>query len=238
MTIAISTLRLGTMSNFVHFVTDKATQATFLVDPSWDAQAIIAHIESNQLIPKGILLTHSHGDHISALPAMLKKYRLPTYITRPEFRLGRARIKKPHYIEDGDCLTLGESSIRVIETPGHTVGGASFLADNALICGDTLFIDGCGRCDFYESDVEQMWNSLQRLKTLPDDTVIYCGHDYGQTATDTLGHQKQTNPYLLIDDPDFFADFRLHLQSEYRSIPFAPSSREEMQAIRQRHQKT
>lgn len=237
MTTKITTLRLGTMSNFIYIIADDATKDAMVVDPAWDMDAIEKVLTDNDYQLTGILLTHSHGDHISALLDMVKKYKVPTYITRLEFRLGRARVTKPHYIEDGDTIALGNRTITVIETPGHTVGGVCYHIDNHLIAGDTLFIDGCGRCDFYESDAGAMWESLQKIKQLPDETIIHPGHDYGQKDTDTLGNQKQTNPYLLIDDKDFFVDFRLNLQSAYRSIPFAPSSKKEMQAIYQKHAK-
>lgn len=235
MPISISTLRLGAMDNFIHFVTDTATTQTMVVDPAWDDETIAEHIDHNDFSLCGVLLTHSHTDHISALLDVVNDYDVPVYITRAEFRLGRARVSHPNYIQDGDIIPLGNSEITVIETPGHTIGSVAFHVDNALISGDTLFVDGCGRCNFYESDVEKMWESLQKLKTLPDDTVIYVGHDYGQKATDTIGNQKRTNPYLLIDDKAFFIDFRMNLQAHYRSIPFAPSSATEMQAIKDKH---
>ncbi|PID64620.1 MAG: MBL fold hydrolase [Gammaproteobacteria bacterium] len=235
MTATLSFLRLGNLDNIIYFITDEATRHTFVVDPAFDVDAILTHLHSNQMLLQGVLLTHSHGDHISALLGLLKIHPVPTYVTREEFRLGRVRIKQPHYIAEGDTITLGETSIRVYETFGHTVGSICFHFDKALITGDTLFVDGCGRCNFYESNVEMMWDSLQRLKELPDQTTIYPGHDYGQRPSDTLGNQKKTNPYLLIDDKAFFMDFRMNLQAQYRSIPFSPSCAEEMQAIYRAH---
>lgn len=238
MAIIIHTLKLGSMDNFIHFVADTDSKNIMVVDPAWEAETILAFIDKNGYHLTGILLTHSHADHISALKPILAQRQVPVYISRTEFRLGRTRVKNPHYIEDGERIPLGKASIEVIFTPGHTSGGVCFLADKHLIAGDTLFIDGCGRCNFRESDVEQMWHSLQRLKQLPDDTVIHCGHDYGQQPTATIGQQKLTNPYFLIDDKAFFIEFRMHLQSQYRSIPFKPSSAAEMQAIRAAHQNT
>lgn len=236
MSSLIHTLTLGTMDNFIHIITDKASGKAMVVDPAWDAKAIMDYCEKHQLTLIGILLTHSHADHISAVDDLLEQIPMPVYLSREEFRLGLIRLKTPQFIANGDTLALGESLINVIATPGHTIGSLCFYLDKQLIAGDTLFIDGCGRCNFFESDVEKMWDSLQRLKHLPDDVVLYCGHDYGQKKTDTLGQQKQTNPYLLIDNKAFFIHFRMHLQSEYRSIPFSPSSAKEMAEIYQKHQ--
>lgn len=233
--IRVTTLRLGSMDNFIHCMADVETKDSMVVDPAWDFQAIEEHFKRNELTLVGVLLTHTHGDHISALADVLLKYDIPVYLTQSEYNVGRVKLDNPHIVREGDKISLGNAHVTVLETPGHTAGGACFYADNALITGDTLFIDGCGRCNFGDSDVEAMWDSLQKIKALSDDMVIYCGHHYGQKETDTLGNQKQTNPYLLIEDKAFFIEFRQHLQAHYRSIPFAPSSAEEMLKIRNSH---
>lgn len=236
MSIAIHTLKLGTMDNFIHIIAETDSGEAMIVDPAWEPETLLQFIDKHGYTLTGLLLTHSHSDHISAFANIVKKSDVPIYITKTEFRLGLARIKNPYHIKDGDTISLGNTVINVIATPGHTVGSVCYYADKHLVVGDTLFIDGCGRCNFYESDVNKMWDSLQRLKQLPDNTLIYCGHDYGQKPLDTLGNQKHTNPYLLIEDKAFFIDFRMHLQAQYRSIPFSPSSREEMTKIYQKHQ--
>jgi glyoxylase-like metal-dependent hydrolase (beta-lactamase superfamily II) len=90
--------------------------------------------------------------------------------------------------------------IEFIHTPGHTPGSQCFKVRNALVSGDTLFIDGCGRVDFPGSDPDQMYESLQRLARLPEDTVLYPGHDYGAVPHETLDRVKRTNPYLRVPD--------------------------------------
>ncbi|MGY0399615.1 MAG: MBL fold metallo-hydrolase [Ostreibacterium sp.] len=231
----IHTLELGPLDNFIHIIADANTSKALVVDPAWDALAISRYCDHHQVDLVGILLTHSHADHVSAIPGLLAEKSLPVYLSREEFHLGLVKLNQPSYVMDSQEITLGDSLIQVIATPGHTIGGVCYQVDNHLIVGDTLFIDGCGRCNFHESDVNKMWGSLQRLKQLPDDTIIYCGHHYGQQKTDTLGQQKQTNPYLLIEDKAFFIEFRMHLQAQYRSTPFTPSSQQAMKAILQKH---
>lgn len=232
----VQTLELGNMGNFIHIIVGDDKRSAMVIDPAWDADAINDCLHRNQLVLKGILLTHSHADHVSAVDDLLQQGNYPVYLSRTEFRLGLVRLKSPTFVEDGEILPLGNSCIEVIATPGHTTGSVCYLLDNQhLITGDTLFIDGCGRCNFLHSDVSAMYDSLQRLKQLPDSTIIYCGHHYGVEKTDTIGHQKQTNPYLLIDNKAFFIEFRMNLQAQYRSIPFQPSTHVEMQAIAEKH---
>lgn len=231
----IHTLALGPMDNLLHIIEDTNSQQAFVVDPAWDVEAILNYLDRARMTVKGILLTHSHIDHVNGVDELLESRDVPVYLSRTEFELGKVALQHPHFVASGDKLLLGETTIEVIETPGHTVGSLCFYTEPSLIVGDTLFIDGCGRCNFPESDVERMWDSLQHLKTLPDTTLIYCGHHYGQKTVDTLAKQKQTNPYLLIEDKAFFIDFRMDLQSQYRSIPFQRSSSEEIQIIYQKH---
>ena len=99
--------------------------------------------------------------------------------------------------ESGDDLVIGGQRIQFLHTPGHTPGSQCFLVDRNLVSGDTLFIGGCGRVDLPGSDPAQMYDSLtNKLKALPDDTVLYPGHNYSPTATSTIGEEKRSNPYM------------------------------------------
>ena len=96
---------------------------------------------------------------------------------------------------------MGNISFDILHTPGHTPGCLCFLAQGQLISGDTLFIDGCGSCDLPGGDAKTMYNSLYNiLMKLPDETIVYPGHNYGPLPTDTIGGQKQTNPYLQCNN--------------------------------------
>lgn len=233
--MTVHTLKLGTMDNLLHILADQASGQALVVDAAWDAAAILQCLHDNQLQLSGILLTHSHWDHTSAVNDLLAIVDVPVYMSLVEHQLGLFDIQSPRYVGEGDEIAFGQHRIRVIETPGHTKGSVCYYVDEVLIAGDTLFVDGCGRCNFPESDIDSMWGSLQRLKQLPDSTMIHGGHDYGRKATDSLGNQKRTNPYLLIHDEAFFKAFRMDLQSNYRSIPFAPSSCDEVNQIAAAH---
>jgi glyoxylase-like metal-dependent hydrolase (beta-lactamase superfamily II) len=98
--------------------------------------------------------------------------------------------------------------VRALPTPGHTVAGTSYLVEEAVITGDTLFIGGCGRTDFPGGNPRVLWKSLQTLAALPEETRVYPGHAYGQTPTSTIGWEKSTNPYLLCKSEDEFVALR------------------------------
>jgi hydroxyacylglutathione hydrolase len=99
--------------------------------------------------------------------------------------------------DNGDKVDVGGLEIQLMHTPGHTPGSQCFLVDNRIVSGDTLFIDACGRVDFPGGNPEQMYNSLtQKLMALPDDTILFPGHNYAAKPHATIGEQKQTNPYL------------------------------------------
>ena len=101
--------------------------------------------------------------------------------------------------DSGDVVTVGDVPITLLHTPGHTPGGQCFLVGDRLVAGDTLFVDACGRIDLPGADPAAMWDSLHnKLAKLPDEVVLYPGHDYGPTPTATMGEQKHSNPYLQV----------------------------------------
>jgi glyoxylase-like metal-dependent hydrolase (beta-lactamase superfamily II) len=103
----------------------------------------------------------------------------------------------------GDSLKVGDVEIRFVHTPGHTPGSQCFLVDGRLVSGDTLFVRGCGRVDLPGADPAAMYESLtQRLAKLPDDTVLFPGHDYGPTPTSTIGDEKRQNYYMRVPSLD------------------------------------
>lgn len=235
--IIVEQLPLGKLDNWITIIIDNTNNQALVVDPAWDAEAILLVLKKYNAQLTAILLTHTHHDHISALKPLLAKQNItvPVYVSEVEYHLGRLHDIDVQLVKAGDNIHWSHYLIDVIATPGHTVGSVCYQLAHYLITGDTLFIDGCGRCDFPESDVCLMFDSLSKIKALSDDLIILPGHDYGQKAQDTLKNQKQTNPYLLINDADFFVLFRNQLQKQYRKIPFEPSSANEMSAIQQKH---
>lgn len=174
---ALETIVLPVLSdNYVYLLRDSGTGTVAVVDPG-EAAPVEAALEERGWTLDLILNTHHHADHTGGNGALKRRYG--------------ARIAGPkadaHRIEgldvplaEGDRIAVGDHEARVIETPGHTSGHISlwFGEAGALFCADTLFALGCGR--LFEGTPEEMWESLRRLRALPDGTTVYCGHEYTQ----------------------------------------------------------
>lgn len=209
--VYIEQLELGPMQNFVYLLGSRSAREVALVDPAWDVDGLLAHVEDRGYRPVAALVTHYHPDHvggrifgrsIEGLPQLLERRGLPVYAHREEAH-GLRRVTgisesdiRP--VDSGDTLRIGEVEIEFLHTPGHTPGSQCFKVRNALVSGDTLFIQGCGRVDLPGADPEQMFHSLRKLGSLPDDTVLFPGHNYGGGPHDTLRNVRGCNPYLRI----------------------------------------
>jgi hydroxyacylglutathione hydrolase len=162
--------------NFGVLVHDPASGATAAVDAP-EAAPVEAALKATGWRLTDILVTHHHSDHTAGI-AELKRHH-GCHVTAP--RNEAARIPKVDtMVGEGDVVSVGSLSARVIDTPGHTAGHISywFDKDRLAFVGDTLFSIGCGRV--IEGTPEMMWESLKKLRALPDDTQIYCGHEYTQ----------------------------------------------------------
>jgi hydroxyacylglutathione hydrolase len=162
--------------NYAILIHDAATGATAAIDAP-DADPIFAALDEAGWRLTDILVTHHHHDHTGAIPELKARYNCRVVASR------RAATKVPlvdRAVADGDEVKVGGLAARVIETPGHTLGHVAywFEQERAVFVGDTLFSIGCGRV--FEGTYGGMWNSLLRLRALPDDTRIYCAHEYTQ----------------------------------------------------------
>ncbi|MDE2222594.1 MAG: MBL fold metallo-hydrolase [Candidatus Omnitrophica bacterium] len=195
--LLIQQYEIGPLNNFLYLLGDTQTKEMAVVDPAWDAPFLCEEAKRLGYKITKVFLTHAHPDHVNGLNELLGIHQVPVYIS--EFEYPPLRPKVPGLIDvtSEDKLSVGGIAFDILHTPGHTPGCQCFLAQGQLISGDTIFIDGCGRCDLPGSAPKEMYHSLYDvLMKLPDETVIYPGHNYGATPTDTLGRQKQTNPYL------------------------------------------
>ena len=199
-------LGFGQMNSYILW--DEKTKEGAIIDPGYDFYLIDKALEEENLVPKFILLTHSHGDHIGAIKELKDKYTdLKVYIHKdeeqmimdPVLNLSRLTQMEPVSVEadetfeDGKVFTLGETEIKAIHTPGHSPGGTCYLVGNTLFSGDTLFRLSVGRSDFYLGDQDQLINSIKtKLLTLPDEVEVYPGHG---PAT-TIGQERERNPFL------------------------------------------
>ena len=160
--------------NYIYLIRDSGSDAVGIVDPGAAAPALQA-LDERKLRLTDILLTHHHDDHIGGVAALKDRYGARVVGPGSE----AARIPgMDTTVAEGDTVTFGSETARVFETPGHTRGHISlwFEASSALFCGDTLFALGCGR--LFEGTPKDMWTSLLKLCRLPDETQVYCGHEY------------------------------------------------------------
>jgi len=156
--------------NYVWTLRDSRVAA--VVDPG-DAQPVLDYLVSENLRLIAILATHHHQDHVGGIADLLQKYRVPVYGPR-----GEPITTLTHPVAGGDRVALKEldASFEVLDIPGHTRAHIAYYGGNMLFCGDTLFACGCGRV--FEGTPQQLHASLERLKALPDETRVYCGHEY------------------------------------------------------------
>jgi glyoxylase-like metal-dependent hydrolase (beta-lactamase superfamily II) len=192
---------------------DSTTKDAAIVDPAWEPQFLLNEIDKHHLTLKAIFLTHAHPDHVNGLDKILSQHpHLPVYINKHEAPFLRRNLRNLIDTAAGEKLQLGHINFDILHTPGHTPGCQCFLAQNQLICGDVLFIDGCGRCDLPGGDPKTMYYSLKNIiSALDDDIIVWPGHNYGPTPYDSIGHQKQTNPYLQANSLEEFLNDRMGL---------------------------
>jgi glyoxylase-like metal-dependent hydrolase (beta-lactamase superfamily II) len=205
---------LGPMQNFGYLVGDRATREAVAIDPAWDIDRILTILAEDDMTLAAALVTHFHPDHIGGdmmghhiqgpTELLERGHKIKVYVDTHEADyvprvcgLSRSDLV---LCDSGDEIAVGEQRIRFLHTPGHTPGSQCFLVGDNLIAGDTLFIGSCGRVDLPGSNPAQMYDSLvNKLRALPDNTVLYPGHDYADRPRSTIGEEKRRNPYLRFN---------------------------------------
>ena len=194
------------MVNFVYLIGDKSTRECMIVDPAYAVEELLSIAENDEMKVVGALATHYHPDHvggsmmganIDGIATLLEKTDIPIHVQELEaqwiMRTTGVSANHLHQHQPGDTVKVGDIEICLVHTPGHTPGSQCFLVDNRLIAGDTLFLEGCGRTDLPGSNPDQMFESLQTLAALPDQTVVYPGHRYSDPSSRSLAEVRQTN---------------------------------------------
>ena len=211
-TVRVESLQLGGLGTNCYLL-DAGKGLAIVIDPGAEAERIVARLEERKLAPALIVVTHGHADHIGGIQGLRERYPdakiaigradAPA-LTSPRINqslfIGLA-IKVPkadRLVDDGETIAVGETTLKVIATPGHTPGGVCLYAEDldgkpALFSGDTLFRESVGRCDIAGGDWDRLVASLRgKLLTLPDATVVYPGHG----PVTTIAHEKKNNPFI------------------------------------------
>ncbi len=193
---------VGFMKNYSYLIGSEQTHDAAIVDPTGNIQKIIDIAERHRVNIKYIINTHSHGDHTSGNQELAR--RTGAKILQHE----RSKDYKDSAVKDGDTIQIGEVTVKVIHTPGHTPDSICLLTDNKLLTGDTLFVGECGRTDIPGGDNKEMYESLlQRILKLPDELEVFPGHDYGDRPSSTLGYEKKHNYTLKLRTLKEFIEF-------------------------------
>ncbi len=180
-------------STYTYLLADSDTREAVLIDTvDSEKDFYLAELERLGLKLRWILETHVHADHITAAGQL----RDATGATTAVGRACGAECANVQ-LEDGQTLVFGNEVIRVINTPGHTPGSVSYHWRDRVFTGDALLISGCGRTDFQGGNPKDLYHSItERLFVLPDETLVYPGHDYKGRTVSSIGEEKRTNPRL------------------------------------------
>ncbi|MBO4612706.1 MAG: MBL fold metallo-hydrolase [Bacteroidaceae bacterium] len=213
-TLNIKRFVVNPLGENCYLVWDDSLECAIIDCGTWDTakeEKIAQFIEESHLQPRLALQTHMHFDHVMGLPFLYRRYGLKPLCHRLEQAIYDDAPDMVHslfqsdmpvtlvpvqrYLEDEEEVPFGQTTLRVIHTPGHTPGGLMFYhsADKVLFSGDTLFMGSVGRADFPGGDIEQEMHAIRtRVMVLPDDVVVYPGHG----PSTTVGDERRTNPYL------------------------------------------
>lgn len=203
------------MVNFVYLLGDRTTGECVIVDPAYAVDELMAVVEADGMKLTGVLATHYHPDHvggsmmghtIAGVAELLEKVDVPVHVNEAEapWVLRTTGIQADSIVahDAGDTMKIGAIDVTFVHTPGHTPGSQCFLACGCLISGDTLFLDGCGRTDLPGSDPEKMYESLQTLAKMPDQTLVFPGHQYSAPPSSPMGTVRTSNYVYRTRDKD------------------------------------
>jgi len=185
-------------STFTYLIADSVTREASIID-AVDSMIDrdIALIQELELNLKFIIETHIHADHITSACPLKKTFPLAKIVIGIENI--DAEACADIMVGEGHILPIGEHEIVAIETPGHTPGCMSYLVDDKVFTGDSLFIRSTGRCDFQGGSASTLYHSIHKLFKLPNSTLVYPGHDYNGFTVSTIGEEKEFNPLIRLD---------------------------------------
>ncbi len=195
----IKCLTVGQIETNCYIVTDENTLQCAVIDPGDESNTVMDYLEDRKLTAKYIFLTHGHFDHTMAVDAVREQTGARVCMNKKDAGTamsgGYYQFTPPAdtiWYAEGDELTVGGLTFRVMETPGHTPGGVCLICENAIFSGDTLFRESCGRTDLPGGDMPALLKSLKRLYDLPGDFEVYPGH----MESTTLQRERVFNYYM------------------------------------------
>ncbi|WP_028313735.1 MBL fold metallo-hydrolase [Desulfatibacillum aliphaticivorans] len=200
----------GSMGVFCYVIQDPVTKNCALIDPAFDASTILGQVDEMGGKVTHVINTHGHFDHICGNAGIISATGARLYIHNKDAKMltslfgavacrmmgGRKSPPADVLLEDGDRISIGETQLEVMHTPGHSPGGICLLGEGRLFSGDTLFAGSIGATWFPGASLKVLVKSIkERLYVLPEETVVLPGHDYGPEPTTTIGREKASNPF-------------------------------------------
>ncbi|MEW6221591.1 MAG: MBL fold metallo-hydrolase [Thermodesulfobacteriota bacterium] len=209
----IRQIEVGLMKVFCYLVSCEKTRQALVIDPGGRPEPLLAELRRQGLVARYIVNSHNHPDHTcgnrglaAATGAAIVMHEADrdlladAAVAQSFLRIDFPPSDSPPpdiLVKDGDRLAVGSFVAQVLHTPGHSPGSICLLAQGNLFTGDTLFVGGAGRLDLPGGDFGTLMAALQRqLLPLPDDTLVWPGHDYGDTRSSTIGRERRENPFL------------------------------------------
>jgi hydroxyacylglutathione hydrolase len=197
--------------NFGYWILDENTREAVVVDPSGRPDIFLELAKRNSATIRWVIATHNHSDHTSGIRQIAVTAGAKVVINENAFSPADRKVRH------GDKLPLGKLELKILFTPGHTNDSICILVEDALITGDTLFVGKVGGTG-YGQDARDEYDSLHNiLMKLPDRIRVFPGHDYGVASESTIGHERQTNPFLLLPDFESFLELKKNWL-EYKRI--------------------
>ncbi len=206
--LKVHCLELGPIETNTYIVSNEETKQALLIDPSDGADRIVSFLEEEEYTPVAIYITHGHDDHIGSVNELKRRYGLLVYIMKEEEEFvqsilynlsrdfGHPRVIEPDmFFIDGQTVSVLDTKVKVLLTPGHTVGGACFYfpEEKMVFTGDTLFRGSIGRSDFPGGDYKTLLKSVRELvMSLPEDVTVYPGHG----PKSSIGEERKYNPFV------------------------------------------
>ena len=209
--MGIEQMKVGFMDVFCYLVSCPRTNKALVIDPAGDEERVVGRINEKDLDLKYIVNTHGHGDHTCGNAKVKELTGAEIIMHELDDQIfnsadGQAMSRQWGFtpsppvdrtVKDGESIVVGDVSLTVMHTPGHSPGGICLLGDGNVFTGDTLFVGGIGRTDLPGASMGQFMTAIkERLLTLPGETIVWPGHDYGFKPSSTIDEEKKTNPWL------------------------------------------
>lgn len=206
----VAQMQVSSMAVFAYIVGDKESGVAAVIDPAGSTMALVNKAKENGLTIKYIINTHGHVDHIGGNADMQNATDATILIHESDaqfltdtpavmLRMFGAKASPPagRLLHDGDEIAIGGVVLKVLHTPGHSPGSICLYGGGYLFTGDTLFVGAVGRTDLPGGSGRVMAHSMEeKIMTLPDETIVMPGHNYGATPQSTVAHERATNPYV------------------------------------------